>query len=79
MQLFSRWTHRDARFLSTTMDGPTGRRYHLTVECLRKAGWEWVTWRANAAHLAVRSGVARSPTDAVLRAETALQDLDRWK
>jgi hypothetical protein len=75
--LFNTWTHRDAKFLATTIDGPSGRRYHLTIECLPKRGWEWVTWRANAMQLAVQSGVARSPKDAVVRAETALRNLDR--
>jgi hypothetical protein len=37
--MFDTWTHRDAKFLATTMDGPTGRRYHLTIEYLPKRGW----------------------------------------
>jgi hypothetical protein len=77
MPVFSTWTHRDSRFLATTKDGPSGRRYHLTVEYLPKSGWEWVAWRANAMRLAVQSGVARSPGIAVVRAETALRQLDQ--
>jgi hypothetical protein len=80
MSLFNTWTHRDAKFLATTMEGPSGRRYHLTIEWLPKRGWEWVTWRASTMQeLTVQSGVARLPRDAVMRAETALQDLDRRK
>jgi hypothetical protein len=79
MPLFDAWTHRDANFLATTMDGPSGRRYYVTLEYLPKAGWEWVAWRANAMRLAVQSGVARSPRVAAERAEIALRHLDRSK
>lgn len=75
--MFNTWTHRDARFLATTKDGPSGQRYHLTIEYLPNSGWEWVTWQANAGRPAVQSGVARSPGIALVRAETALRQLDQ--
>jgi len=69
------WTHTDDLFRATTISGPNGGYYHLTVEMLPNRDWEWVAWRAGAPGEEARGGVAESWEDAAATAERAATGL----
>jgi hypothetical protein len=75
--LFDLWTHKDERFLASTIIGRDGIRYHMTVERLPARDWEWVAWRGDPAQQAVRRGVAQSSDVAASRATAARGRLER--
>jgi len=66
----------DERLLTRKLTGQTGTRYHLTVERLPRAGWDWVVWPIHEDLQLIRTGVTRTKEHAQLSAESAMNKLE---
>jgi len=71
-----RWAYADERHLATMLTGETGTRYHLIVERLPRAGWDWVVWPIRDDLRVIRTGVGRSKEHALVSAVSAMNKLE---